>query len=313
MASIPVSFSISGPGHADRIRAQLPTVPEQAQVNVIAGSTTGAVTVTATAGGFSQTFSLTVIPQGPTITGSSFYNGADFQQGSISPCSIATIMAAGIAPSIQGAVAYDGIGGLPYNLAGDAVTFGGAQAPIYNVANMNGQQQLTFQVPCSVTPGSAAGDGQCRRRQRNGQRTGSAGQPGLFTTQLSSTTLRFRCWSGRTVRSSARPTRRRRGETLIAYVTGLGPTSPAVATNSLPVPGSNATVQGTVIVGRQRQRRANLISASLTPDIVGVYEVAFQVPIEHSERIRMPVSPSASCRRDQAPYTTARLGYFPVQ
>ena len=122
-----------------------------------AGATQGAVTVTAAAGAYTQTFSLTVIPPGPTLTTDSFYNGADFQRGALSPCSIATIIAPGIASSVQGVVVPGAIvGPLPYVLANVKVSFGNSQAPIYNVANVNGQQQVTVQVPCDVTPGNVA-------------------------------------------------------------------------------------------------------------------------------------------------------------
>lgn len=310
VANIPVSFSVTGPATLSSSSATTNSAG-QAQVNVIAGATTGAVTVNATASGFSQTFNLTVIPAGPTLTGNNFYNGADFQLGSISPCSIATIIAPGIAPAIQGAVAYDGVGGLPYLLGGDSVTFSGAQAPIYNVANLNGQQQLTFQVPCSVTPG--------RSVPVTVNVSGSsvtvnvpvlAASPGLFTTQLTSTTSVpvLERPDGSFV-SATNPGRR--GETLLAYVTGLGPTSPAVATNSLPVPGSSAKVLGTVIVG-VNGGGVPLISANLTQDIVGVYVVAFQVPSS------VPSGTNAGFSIGIEPQGTTNvyyssLGTFPVQ
>jgi len=41
------------------------------------------------------------VPPAPTLTAGNFYNGADFKAGSISPCSIATIIAPGLAPGIQ--------------------------------------------------------------------------------------------------------------------------------------------------------------------------------------------------------------------
>lgn len=309
VANLPVTFSISGPGS---LSAQTVSTNSsgQAQVSVVAGSTTGAVNVTATAGGFSQTFNLTVIQQGPTLTSSSFYNGADFQPGSISPCGIATIIAPGVASAIQGAVAFDGVGALPYLLASDAVTVGGAQAPLYNVANVNGQQQVTFQVPCSVTPGTNAVTVSVGGGNTPVSVTILPASPGLFSTQVSSTTsipvLE------RPDGSFVSPTNPgRRGETLIAYVTGLGPTTPAVATNSLPVPGSTATVQGTVIVG-VNGGGATLISASLTPDIVGVYEVAFIVPSTVSSGTNTDFSIGVLPQGTSKVYYST-LGYFPVQ
>jgi uncharacterized protein (TIGR03437 family) len=309
VANIPVTFSVSGPATLSATSASTNSFG-QAQVNVTAGATTGAVTVTATAGGFTQTFSLTVIPAGPTLTSNNFYNGADFQPGSISPCGIATIIAPGVAPSIQGAVGFDGVGALPYLLAGDAVTVGGAQAPIYNVANENSQQQVTFQVPCSVVPGTNAVTVNVGGANATVNVTVLPASPGLFNTQVSSTTsipvLE------RPDGSFVSPTNpARRGETEIAYVTGLGPTTPAIATNALPVPGSAATVQGTVIVG-VNGGGATLISATLSPDIVGVYEVAFVVPSSVASGTNTDFSMGLLPQGTSKVYYST-LGYFPVQ
>jgi uncharacterized protein (TIGR03437 family) len=312
-ANIGVSFSISGPATLSASSVTTNSVG-QAQVNVTAGATTGAVTVTATAGSFSQTFSLTVIPKGPTLTSSSFYNGADFQQGSISPCSIATIEATGLAPSIQGAVAYDGVGGLPYQLAGDTVTVGGAQAPIYNVANIGGQQQVTFQVPCTIQPGTNAVAVSVGGSSGTVNVTVLPASPGLFLTEVSSSvTVPVLERPDGSFVSPTNPGRR--GETLIAYVTGLGPTTPAVATNSLPVPGSTAAVQGSVIVGIAFNGSASgesPISASLTQDLVGVYLVAFQVPSGVPSGSNVGFSISVVPQGSSTVYNST-LGSFPVQ
>lgn len=274
-ANIPITFSVSGPATLGGTTA-VTNAQGQATVSVIAGSTTGTVTVNAVAGGQTAIFTLTVIPPGPTLTTNSFYNGADFQPGSISPCGIATIVAPGIASAIQGVVAYDGVGALPYTLGGDTVTFGGAQAPIFNVANMNGQQQITVQVPCSVTPGSVpvvvtvgGGSGSVTVNVQ-------AASPGLFLTQYANNNsipvLE------RPDGSFVSPTNPAvKGETLIAYVTGLGPTTPSVATNALPAPGSKATLQGTVIVGLNGQGIPSAGTA-LSSDLVGVQTVSFTLP-----------------------------------
>jgi hypothetical protein len=89
-----------------------------------------------------------------------------------------------------------------------------------------------------------------------------------------------------------------------------------VATNSLPVPGSNATVQGAVTVGIAFNGSANgegPISASLTQDVVGVYLVAFKVPSglpsgTTSLGFDISVLPQGS---STVYYST--LGTFPVQ
>jgi uncharacterized protein (TIGR03437 family) len=135
--------------------------------------------------------------------------------------------------------------------------------------------------------------------------------PGLFTTQLSATTTVpvLERPDGSFV-SATNPARS--GETVIAYVTGLGPTSPAVATNSLPVPNSTAKVQGTVIVGINGQG-VNYISATLTPDLVGVYEVAFQVPSSVPSGSTAGFSIGILPQGSTGPVYYSTLGMFPVQ
>ena len=134
--------------------------------------------------------------------------------------------------------------------------------------------------------------------------------PGIYSTQVAGTNLipDLERPDGTFV-SPSNPARR--GETLIAFVTGLGPTSPSVATNALPVPGSTATVQGTVIAG-VNGGGATVISAALSPDIVGVYLVTFVVPSS------VPSGTNTDFSIGLLPQGTSKvyystLGYFPVQ
>jgi uncharacterized protein (TIGR03437 family) len=69
----------------------------------------------------------------------------------------------------------------------------------------------------------------------------------------------------------------RRGEIVHVYVTGLGTVSPPIATNSIPVPGTDSNVVGQVIVG-VNNAGTRLVSARLAQNLIGVYDVAFQVP-----------------------------------
>jgi uncharacterized protein (TIGR03437 family) len=277
-----VQFSVTGPASLSSSIVNTDS-SGRAQVSVQAGTSAGAVTITATVGSFTQTFSLTVTPPGPTLTASSFYNGADFGAGSISPCSIATIIAAGLAPGIQGVVTPSSwFGPLPYLLASDAVTFNGSQAPIFNVANVSGQQQITVQVPCDVTPGSAVPV----TVTVNGASAAVnvpvlAASPGIFQTQMSDGVLRAVVvrQDGSFV-SLANPARR--GEIVRAYATGLGVTSPTVGTNSIAVPSADAIVQGILIVGvtntAGQGEGVHVLNGRLAPDLIGVYEVPFVVP-----------------------------------
>lgn len=279
-----VQFSVSGPATISANSAVTDN-SGRAQITATAGSSAGTATVTATAGGYSATFTLTVIPAGPQLTAGSFQNGADFQLGSISPCSIATIFANGLAPNVQGVVISNplGIGTLNYTVANDTVTVGGAQAPIYNVANQNGKQQITFQVPCTVTPGSnvpvivTVGGGSATVNV-----TVLPASPGVFQTSnnvnvtgLGTLPLAAIMKRDGTFISPQNPAHI--GETVFTFVTGLGPTSPAVSTNALPIFGTPSTVTGTVIVGIQNAG-VPVTFAQLSEDMIGVYLVAFQIP-----------------------------------
>jgi uncharacterized protein (TIGR03437 family) len=277
VANYPVQFAISGPA---TLSASSATTDSNgaAVVNVQAGATAGVVTVTATAGSFSVTFTLTVSPPAPSVTSSSFYNGADFQQGALSPCSIATIIATGLAPGIQGVVAPTTLfGPLPYTIASDKVSVGGSQAPLFNVVNENGKEQLTFQVPCDVTPGSSV---PVVVTVGAGSKTVNLpiypASPGVFQTTLSDNQLHaVMIRPDGSFVGIENPARR--GEQIVAFVTGLGTTSTSVVTNALPPPGTVSSVLGQVIVG-VNNAGAPVLSSQLSPDLIGVYEVTFTVP-----------------------------------
>ena len=285
VANFPVQFSVSGPATLSQMSATT-GANGQAQVGATAGSTAGAVTVTAAAGSFSATFNLTVLPPGPNITASSFLNGVGFfptdsSHAALSPCGIATIIAPGVAPGIQGVVAANPIvGPLPYSLAGDQVSFNGAQAPVYNVANMNGQQSVTVQVPCSVTAGSVPATVGVSGSSATVNVTVKAAGPGIFQTVMSDGATRavlVRPDGSFVDVGGATPNPARRGETILMYATGLGITSPPVGTNQTPITGTNALVQGQVIVGVNNSG-VQVVSAQAAPGMIGVYQVAFVVP-----------------------------------
>jgi uncharacterized protein (TIGR03437 family) len=276
---VPVQFSVVGPAILSAGTVNTGS-NGQASITVSAAGTAGAVTITASASGFSQTFSLTVAPPGPSLTVNSFLNGADFQLGSLSPCSIATIIASGLAPGLQTMVTASNIvGPLQTKLAGDTVTVAGAAAPIYSVGlNASGKEQLTFQVPCDVTPGSsvpvtvAVGPGSASVNIPILQAS-----PGLFLTQLS---------DGQNHPVLIRPdgsyvslqNPARKGESLVAFLTGLGPSAPPIATNSVPAPGAAVSAQYTVIAGMAGVGGVPVTAVQLSPDLVGVWMVTFQVP-----------------------------------
>jgi len=270
-----VQFSVNGPASLSANGATTDS-NGRAQVNVTAGGTTGSVSVTASAAGFAQTFNLSVSPPGPDINAQSFVNAADFQNGSISPCSLAAVVGSGLAPGIQGVVVPTTVGPWAYTVANDRITVGTSQAPIYAVSNVNGREQVVFQVPCDVAPGNTQVTVNVGAGSRAVTVNILAASPGVFQYAMS---------DGQSRAVMVRPdgsfvsleNPARRGENVVVFVTGLGPTNPAVGTNQVAPPGSTATVRGAVVPGINAGG-ADLVSAVLSPDLLGVYEVTFTIP-----------------------------------
>ena len=248
----------------------------QASNTVQAGATTGPATVTASIGTFSVTFNLTVRLAGPANV--TFVNGAGFQPNFLSPCGIATIRGTGLASGIQGAVVPGLFGPLPLQLANVTVQFGNSFAPIYNVVNSGGQESVTVQVPCEVQAGAVpvtirVGGGSAQFTAQV-----QAVAPGMFETAMSDGRRRaVLVKPDGTFVSLENPARR--GETIRMYVTGLGPVTPAVPTNSPGIPDTDSFIAdlGSIIVG-VNNAGVRVVSARYARDLIGVYEVAFVVP-----------------------------------
>ena len=280
---IPVSFSANG-GALLSATSVTTGSNGQASVTVTAPGAAGTITVTASASGFSQTFNLTVSPPGPTLTASSFVNAADGKGGSLSPCSLASIVAPGLVSGVQGLASSNpfGLGGLSNTVGGDTVTFGSTSAPILNVGTIGGLQQLTFQVPCTATAGSNPVTVGVGAGSATTTITLQPASPGVFqTNSVLSLSNGLTLPLGVFVRPDGsfvtQANAARKGETIIAYVTGLGPATPAVGTNQVPLPTAISTANNTLVIGLANAG-VPLISAQLSPDLVGVYQVSFQVP-----------------------------------
>jgi uncharacterized protein (TIGR03437 family) len=274
----------------------------QAQVTATAGPTPGQVTVTASVKSGSQTlsppqpFTLTVLPPGPNFTASGVTNAAGFQPQFIAPCSLATIFGTGIATNLQGFVV-SFIEPLT-QVAGVTVQFGGVFAPILSVANDNGQESVSVQVPCEVTPGPAvpviitAG--------------GVASQtvsvpvlsvaPGIFQTTMSDGVQRAVLVrpDGSFVSQDTNPARR--GEIVRMFVTGLGATTPGIATGQFVPLIQDASgnlvpqalnVNAQIVVGVNNSGVV-VLAAKYAYGMIGVYEVNFQVPSNTPPGISIP-------------------------
>ena len=282
VAGVGVSFAVASGSAVLSASNATSNTAGQAQVTVTAGATTGPITITATVGDFTQTFNLTANPTGPSVTANGFTNGAGFQVGSISPCSLATIFGTGLATGIQGAVT--SFLEPQMQVAGVSVQFGTVPAPVLSVVNQNGQQSVTVQVPCETTPGTVP----VLITVGGGSTMVSVNvlpiSPGIFQTTMSDGVLRAVLVrpDGSYV-SLQNPARI--GETIRMYATGLGQTSPPIVTDQTVPLVADASgnlipeampVNAQVVVGVDNAG-VQVVSAQYAYGMVGVYEVQFVV------------------------------------
>jgi len=245
----------------------------QASTTVTAGATAGSISVSATVGTFSVSFTLTSRLPGPGSI--AFKNGASFVAGQISPGGIAIVTGTGLLPGISGVVpSINLIGQLPTTLAnGFSVSFNGILAPIYYIANVGGQESAAIQVPFETPAGTV----NVTVTAANGGSTSTTAQvqtyaPGVFTSGTGAGTLAVVTRPDGSFVGPNNPARR--GENIQVYVTGLGQTSPATATNFA---GLGQAVTANIVVGLNNAG-VPLVAAQYAPGIVGVYVVTMTVP-----------------------------------
>jgi uncharacterized protein (TIGR03437 family) len=272
---LPIQFTVTSGSAIVGSASVAADAQGNASTTVTAGGTAGPVTITASSGSFSTTFNLTVAPPGPSNL--SFTNNASGVVNSLSPGSIVTIYGSGIAPSVQGVVGSFVVGPLPYTVAGVNVKFGAFNAPIFGVGNTGGSQFVTVQVPFEVPFGAVpvtvtTAGGANATVQANL----AAASPGLFeyiAGDGSKNVVALRP-DGSVVGPSNRAVR---GESIRFYVTGTGPLSPAVSTNSFSAAGSDPTVVYPIVLGISNN--GTTISQSIyARNLIGVEEITFVLP-----------------------------------
>jgi uncharacterized protein (TIGR03437 family) len=270
-----------------------------------------------------------VLPPGPAVTASSFLNAASRVVGAISPCGLAILTAPGLTPDGIGDLSPAPVfGRLPHSVHNFSVTFGGIPAPIVSVAMGATNPEVTLQVPCEVTPGNSvpvivnAGSGSTTVNVPV-----QTVSPGIFQTVMSDGVSRavvvrddgsFADVGGTDVYDPNNPARR--GETVRIYATGLGPTMPAVGTDSIQDPnadlvGYDATVAGTMQAGIVGSGGLQIISARQAPDLIGVYEVQVVIPSNaptgNSVQIAIAVIPVGAS--SSAPAVSSIAALIPIQ
>jgi len=221
-------------------------------------------------------------------------SAASFQVGLPPPGSIGTIFCTGL--SVPGLVTAAGVP-LPYSLEGITVTIGGAQAPLFAVAELSGYQQINFQVPSAAEwiPGM---DGyfavDIQQNGTLGSATATSAVPvsagdffrlpgtsyGIFQHSAD--------YSLVTENSPAHP-----GEILVTYLTGVGgglaydvpdgqaaplsPVDPVLQSSTTGFSHTYNMVVNGAAIGAIGDPNA-LLFIGLAPGMVGVYQINFALP-----------------------------------
>jgi adhesin/invasin len=250
-----------------------------ASITVTAGPTSGPVSIVATSGNASATFSLTVLPLGPSSV--VIVNAASFSPD-IAPGGLATIEGAALTSTVQGIITNS------TQMAGYSVTFGATTAPILALVNQNGSQQINIQVPFEVGPGP----NHVVIQTPQGSVTlnnviVNALAPGIFTsgTVPAGYPQAVASRPDGSIVTAANPAQR--GENVTLFATGLGLTLPLPVTNVPGVPGE--AVASTVYAGINHSGVA-VDSAFYQPGLIGVYAVMIQVPLSTVPGPGQPVS-----------------------
>ena len=206
----------------------------------------------------------------PTITAAGVTNAASFQSG-LSPGAIITIFGTNLGASPGQIVIAPGAP-WPNGIGGTTVLMNGFIVPAYRVLNLSGQEQLSVQAPFALY-GLNATNVQVTTASGSSivQVPVQAAQPGIFILDGASSGATHANGSVVTASSPAA-----RLETVVIYLTGLGPTSPAIPTGSAaPNSLTYAVLQPTVTIGGLS---VTPDFAGLTPGFIGLYQINVKIP-----------------------------------
>ncbi len=205
---------------------------------------------------------------------SAVVNAASYQPG-MAAGALATLFGANLSPAVGiespgGATSYKGV----------SVTVGGRLAPLFAVANVNGMEQINFQVPAELPATGAAQPVQVNNNGSIGAMNLaiSAIQPGVFEYVPSGSTTAYGVIVNPDGSIVGPSNPAARGSTVVMYMTGLGPTSPALETGQLgPVPLAYTTNAVAVAINSVS---APVLFSGLSPGFVGLNQVNFTIPTD---------------------------------
>ncbi len=234
----------------------------------------GPVTVTATAFGQTVSFALQGGPggNGPEAPLEGFVNGASFRAGWV-PGSLGSIFGTGIT-GVNGVVAAD-TSPFPESLEGVSVTVNGVPAPMITLINNDGQEQINLQVPFGIQAGKAT----VVINNNGSELTVNdvpilSTQPGIFEFYLGESRFAAALHADYSVVTPDNPAHP--GEIIQLFLTGLGATDPAVATNTPgPVPAAPTALDP--VVGFDNAGVENF-GGFYAPTLITAYQINFRVP-----------------------------------
>jgi uncharacterized protein (TIGR03437 family) len=214
---------------------------------------------------------------GPAITvtsaGVGVTNAASFQAG-IAPGGIVTIFGTNLGASAGQTLIAPG-SPWPPQLGSTSVTMNSITAPMYYVLNSSGTEQLSVQAPWSLSGVNSATVVVTTSAGSSAPQTVSVlgAQPGIFILDAASSGATHALTGA--IATAANPAAR--GETVVLYMTGLGPVSNTPASG---VAASLTVLSPTVIVPQVTIGGfvASVAFSGLTPGFIGLYQVNVQVP-----------------------------------
>jgi len=205
-------------------------------------------------------------------------NAASYQKG-VTPGMIGTIFGTGLTRGVNGIVPAS-TSVLPYSINGTSVLVNGIPAPLYAVTNVNGQEQINFQVPWEVqglnlpytVPAATIvviNNGSLSPALRA---FFSNVQPAIITSDGSHAVATHADYSLVTSQNPAHS-----GEAITVYGVGFGPVTPAVPTG-VPAGGSPPSTLFADISVTVNAHNAGVLFAGLSPGSVGLYQFNIVIP-----------------------------------
>jgi len=206
----------------------------------------------------------------PLFSFDSVVNAASLVTGT-APAGLGTVFGTGLAKS-PGIIAASGMP-LPRQLDGVSVEIDGVPAPLLAVANVNGQEQINFQVPSTSRGWPMVINNNGVRSLPIHLATGGKWRPGVFTVEGGLAAIQHS--SDFQLVTANNPAAR--SEIIVIYATGLGlvDPDPGDGNPAAASPLSRTKVQPTVTIGG---KAAEVLFSGLAPGFVGLNQVNVRVP-----------------------------------